>query len=345
MLPAYSLKGVSGKEGGMNGVAARVSASIRMLVIAAFACANASAAFAQSGSWNERPYNPPAGSKWSIVSQDDAEESHSSGERRERHVNMRAELTIDEKTPTGFKISYVVRDFTITGNVPGVDLMQTAFGSIKDIVVRGRADPAGKPFVVDNLEEVKTAMRGVVDRISKAFESKPQAGAILRQLLEGMLIVDGSEAARIYMEDLPTLAAGQNTGLKPGAVRREDEQLNSPLGGGKIKSVQVSRLTSWDDTAGKAFITRKREMDSAALKDVTVALTQKIMSAADNRATPQMLEQLKNVTFTMENEAVIEVQDGMSRRVDDRSYTFISLMGNSITKNEKKVVTVSPMPK
>jgi hypothetical protein len=330
----------------MNGVVARVGVSIRhMLIIVAVVGASASAAFAQSGPWTERPYNPPAGSKWSIVSQNDAEESHSTGERRESHINMRAELTIDEKTPTGYKISYVVRDFKITGNAPGVDIMQTAFGSIKDIVVRGRADPSGKPFVVDNLDEVKAAMRGVVDNMTKSFASKPQAAAILKQLLEGMLIVDGSEAARIYMEELPTLAAGQNTGLKPGGSRTEDEKINSPLGGGQIKSVLVSRLTSWDDTTGKAFITRKRQMDPAALKEVTVALTQKIMSAADSRATPQMLEQLKNVTFTIENEAVIEVQDGMARRVDDRSYSFISLMGNSITKNEKKVVTVSPLAK
>jgi hypothetical protein len=350
VLPAHSFRGAFGKEGDMNGVASRVGVFIRMFVIVAvFGAgvlgASASAAFAQSGPWNERPYNPPAGSKWSIVSQNDAEESHSSGERRERHVTTRAELTIDEKTPTGFKISYMVRDFTITGNVPGVDIMQTAFGSIKDIVVRGRADPSGKPFVIDNLEEVKTAMRGVVDRMSKAFEGKPQAGAILRQLLEGMLIVDGSEAARVYMEDLPTLAAAQNTGLKPGNSRTEEEQLPNPLGGGRIKSVLVSRLTSWDDATGKALITRKRQIDPVALKEVTVALTQKLMSAADSRTTPQMLEQLKNVTFTLENEAVIEVQDGMSRRIDDRSYSFISLMGNSITKNEKKVLTVSPMAK
>jgi hypothetical protein len=346
VLPAHSLKGVSGKEDDMNGVAARMGVSIRhALIIVAVVGASAPAAFAQSGPWTERPYSPSAGSKWSIVSQDDAEESHSTGERRERHVTTRAEMTIDEKTPTGFKISYVVRDFKITGNVPGIDIMQTAFGSIKDIVVRGRADPSGKPFVVDNLEEVKTAMRGVVDSMTKSFASKPQAAAVLKQLLEGMFVVDGSEAARIYMEDLPTLAAAQNTGLKPGASRTEEEQLPNPLGGGKIKAVLVSRLTSWDDAAGKALITRKRQIDPVALKEVTVALTQKIMAAADSRSTPQMLEQLKNVTFTLENEAVIEVQDGMARRIDDRSYSFINLMGNSITKNEKKVVTVSPLAK
>ena len=323
----------------------RVVLGLRAVATVALLGLCAPAALAQSGPWTERPYNPAAGSRWSIVSQTDTEETRAGGERRERHVNMRSELTIDEKTPTGFKISYVMRDLTVTGNAPGTELMQTAFGAIKDIVVRGRADPSGKPFVVDNLEEVKAAMRVVVERMAKAFESKPQAAVILKQLLEGMLIVDGSEAARIYMEDLPTLAAGQNTGLKPGGSRREDEKIDSPLGGGQIKATLVSRLTAWDQTTGKAFITRKREMDPQSLKDVTLALTQKIMSVATDKATPEIFEAMKGIKFTLENEAVIEVQDGMARRIDDRTYINTSLMGHSVTKIEKKVVTVTPLPK
>lgn len=302
-------------------------------------------ALAQSGPWTERPYNPPAGSRWSIVAQTDTEETRAGGERRDRHVNMRSELTIDEKTPTGFKISYVVRDISVTGNAPGIAVMQTAFGAMKDVVVRGRADPSGKPFVIDNLEEVKDAMRIVVERIVKSFESKPQAAAVLKEMLVNMFIVDGSEAARLYMEELPVLAAGQNTGLKPGGARREDEKMDSPLGGGAIKSTLVSRLTAWDETTGKAFITRTREMDAQALKEATLALTQKIMSAASDKATPQMLEQLKDIKFTLENEAVIEVQDGMARRVDDRTFMNTSLMGHTMTKIEKKVVTVTPLGK
>lgn len=321
-------------------------ATLVLRTVAAVALLGLSApVFAQSGPWTERPYNPPAGSRWSIVAQTDTEETRAGGERRDRHVNMRSELTIDEKTPTGFKISYVVRDISVTGNAPGIAVMQTAFGAIKDIVVRGRADPSGKPFVVDNLEEVKAAMRVVVERMAKAFESKPQAAVILKQMLVDMFIVDGSEAARLYMEELPVLAAGQNTGLKPGGVRREDEKMDSPLGGSAIKSTLVSRLTAWDETTGKAFITRKREMDAQALKEATLALTQKIMSAASDKATPQMLEQLKDIKFTLENEAVIEVQDGMARRVDDRTFMNTSLMGHTMTKIEKKVVTVTPLGK
>lgn len=322
----------------------RVTLGLRTVAAVALLGLCASA-FAQSGPWTERPYNPPAGSRWSIVAQTDTEETRTGGERRDRHVNMRSELTIDEKTSTGFKISYVVRDISVTGNAPGIAVMQTAFGAIKDIVVRGRADPSGKPFVVDNLEEVKDAMRIVVERIVKSFESKPQAAAVLKQMLINMFIVDGSEAARLYMEELPVLAAGQNTGLRPGGSRREDEKMDTPLGGGAIKSTLVSRLTAWDETTGKAFITRKREMDAQALKEATLALTQKIMSAASDKATPQMLEQLKDIKFTLENEAVIEVQDGMARRVDDRTFMNTSLMGHTMTKIEKKVVTVTPLGK
>jgi predicted transcriptional regulator len=331
-----------GKEGDMNGVAARMAVSIRLLLIV-IAGASASSAVAQTGPWTERPYDPPAGSRWSVLSQSDAEETPSGGPRRERHITMRSELTIDEKTPTGFKISYVMREMSITGNTPGVEIMQTAFGAIKDIVVRGRADPSGKPFVVDNLEEVKTAMRAVVERLVKLFESKPKAAAVLKELLESMLVVNGSEAARIYMEELPTLAAGQNTRLKPGDVRREDEQIDSPLGSGRLKTVLTSRLTSWDDTAGKAIITRKREYDAASLKEAVVALVRKLVSAADDKTTPQLLDQYKDIKFTLENEAVIDVQGGMARRYDDRTYSFVSLLGSTVTKMEKKVVTVTPL--
>jgi hypothetical protein len=334
---------LAGKEGDMAKLASRAGVSLRQILFMAALAASCASASAQP--WTERPYNPPAGSRWSIVAQTDSEETRAGGERRDRHINMRSELTIDEKTPTGFKISYVVRDMAVTGNAPGMAVMQTAFGAMKDIVVRGRADPSGKPFVVDNLEEVKDAMRIVVERIVKSFESKPQAATVLKEMLVNMFVVDGSEAARLYMEELPVLSAGQNTGLKPGDTRREDEKIDSPLGGGAIKSVLISRLTAWDETTGKAFITRKREMDAQALKEATLALTQKIMSAAPDKATPQMLEQLKDIKFTLENEAVIEVHDGMARRVDDRTFMNTSLAGQTMTKIEKKVVTVAPLAK
>lgn len=327
----------------MAKLASRAGVSLRQILFMAALAASCASASAQP--WTERPYNPPAGSRWSIVAQTDSEETRAGGERRDRHINMRSELTIDEKTPTGFKISYVVRDMAVTGNAPGMAVMQTAFGAMKDIVVRGRADPSGKPFVVDNLEEVKDAMRIVVERIVKSFESKPQAATVLKEMLVNMFVVDGSEAARLYMEELPVLSAGQNTGLKPGDTRREDEKIDSPLGGGAIKSVLISRLTAWDETTGKAFITRKREMDAQALKEATLALTQRIMSAAPDKATPQMLEQLKDIKFTLENEAVIEVHDGMARRVDDRTFMNTSLAGQTMTKIEKKVVTVAPLAK
>jgi hypothetical protein len=334
---------LAGKEGDMAKLASRAGVSLRQILFMAALAASCASASAQP--WTERPYNPPAGSRWSIVAQTDSEETRAGGERRDRHINMRSELTIDEKTPTGFKISYVVRDMAVTGNAPGMAVMQTAFGAMKDIVVRGRADPSGKPFVVDNLEEVKDAMRIVVERIVKSFESKPQAATVLKEMLVNMFVVDGSEAARLYMEELPVLSAGQNTGLKPGDTRREDEKIDSPLGGGAIKSVLISRLTAWDETTGKAFITRKREMDAQALKEATLALTQRIMSAAPDKATPQMLEQLKDIKFTLENEAVIEVHDGMARRVDDRTFMNTSLAGQTMTKIEKKVVTVAPLAK
>ena len=84
------------------------------------------------------------------------------------------------------------------------------------------------------------------------------------------------------MENLPVLAIGQNSGLKPGMIKREDEKVDSPLGGPPIKSVLSTRLASWDDKAGTAQIVRKREMDPDALKAMTIDLARKFVAAADN---------------------------------------------------------------
>jgi hypothetical protein len=92
---------------------------------------------------------------------------------------------------------------------------------VKDIVVRACTDKTGKPVAVENLDEVKSTLRTVIDRMVKAFEQKPQVAGFIRQMLEGFLVADEKAAVTALMEDLPVLAAGQNTGLKPGEAARE----------------------------------------------------------------------------------------------------------------------------
>ncbi len=295
--------------------------------------------------YTERAYNPPVGSRWSIVSSSESEQIGGGGAPKTQQIRSRAELTIEEKLADGFRVTYVNRELNVTGNAPGTEIGATALGALKGIVVRARTDKSGRPVAVENLDEVRSAIRTMIERMAKAFEQKPQIAGFIRQMMEGFLIADEKAAATSLMEDLPALAAGQNTGLKPGEVRREQDETANPLGGAAIKSSLVTRISEWNDKAGTVRFTRKSEMDAEALKTATLDMVRKLAAVADGKITPEMLEMSKQITFTTESTTLIDVRDGMTTNIDDRATSGISLKGQSMRKVEKKTVSVTPLAK
>ncbi len=330
----------------MNGVAARMRVAIRhMLIVMAVTGAGATAALAQSGPWTERAYNPPVGSKWSIVSVSEGEEIRPPNGNRTQTIRTVSELTIDEKLADGFRVSFVTRDLQMTGNTPGLEIAATAFGAVKNIVVRARTDAAGKPVSVENLDEVKSVLKTVIDKVVESAKSNPQVAAVIRQMLEGMLVVDDKAAVKALMEDPIALSGGQGTGLKPGAVKREADDLPSPLGGGVLKSTLITRLSQWDDKAGTARVTRVREMDADALKAVVVAIARKLSAAASDKVTPEVIEMMKKVSMDITSTTQYDTRDGMTMAIEDTGTTTASVTGITFKKFEKKMVTVTPMAK
>ncbi len=292
--------------------------------------------------WSEPKYNPEVGSTWSVVSVSDSEDMRPGGQRLTQQIRSRTEFTIDEKLPDGFRISYVTREIKIVGNAPGNQIAEMAFSAMKDIVVHGRTDASGKPVAVENFDEVKSTMRTVIARMTQAFEKQPKVADVVRQMMSGILDVGPARAAEVYMEDLPPLAAGQTTGIVPGGVRRQNESTPSPIGAGAMKSTLETRLESFDAASGKARYVRKRVFDKDSMRTVVLALSEKLMSATDKKAqTPEILRQIKDISFDIESEAVISVEGGMTRRIDDRSVTTARLMGHQMRKVEKKTVAVT----
>lgn len=313
---------------------------LRILAAAAILAFGAQAALSQS--WTERPYNPPVGSLWSIVSETSTVETRAGGEQRTQQVKVRSELTIEEKLADGFRISYVNREMQVTGNTAVSGILNDAFGAMKGIVIRARTDASGKPVLVENLDEVKAALTALVDRMVERFQAKPQIGAFVRQMMNSMIMVDAKKAATSYLDEMPSLAVGQGNGLKPGDVRRENDEVQSPIGNIAFKSTLVTRLVSWDDRTGKARVVRKRETDPESLKTVVTMLARQLLNAADQGAqTPEMLEVMKQVKFSIESETRYDVEDGMTRAVDDRSTTTASAMGHTFRKDEHKTVAVT----
>lgn len=299
-----------------------------------------SGALAQT--YTERPYNPPAGSKWQIVADTTTAENRPGAGNRNERIQTRAELVIDEKLPEGFRVTYTNRSIDVSGNAPSTKLVGDAYSAMRDIPIRGRLDKAGRPVEVENLAEVKTTMRGVVEKIVAKFDSNPKAAALIAQMFRGLLDVEGRDAAAIYLEELPQLAAVQNIGLQPGNVRKDTESNPSPIGNVTFKTILTTRLDSFDDKAGHARFIRKREYDKESLRDAIMDMARKLAAVGDDKTIPpEAIEMIKKVNFTIEGETVYNVDNGMTVWIDDREFTTASVMGTTFTKQQKKTVAVT----
>jgi stage III sporulation protein SpoIIIAA len=74
-------------------------------------------------------------------------------------------------------------------------------------------------------------------------------------------------------------------------------------------------------------------------------MVRKLQPAADGQITPQMVEAMKQIVFTMTSESVFTVEDGMTRGIVENSTIEVSLAGHTFTKAEKKTVAVTPLPR
>jgi hypothetical protein len=307
------------------------------------AVTGATASVAQDGPWTERRYDPPAGSKWQIVSKSTTVENRPGTGNRDEQLEIRADLTIDEKLPEGFRITYINRSFEVGGSTPVAKLLGNAYGAMTDIPIRGRLDAAGRPVAVENLAEVKASMRKVIDGLAAKFESNPKAAAFVRQVMQSVLDAEGRDAAAMYFEELAQLAEVQNIGLRPGAVRKENESRPSPFGT-NLKTVLTTRLDSYDDRAGTARFLRKREFDKDSLHEAVTELAGKLAPLGDNKTiTPAVIELMKKIDFSIEGETVYNVDNGMTTWIDDREFIRASVAGTTVTKQRKKTVTVRKM--
>ncbi|MCW5683239.1 MAG: hypothetical protein KIT85_02500 [Pseudolabrys sp.] len=297
---------------------------------------------ARSQPWTEAPYNPPVGSRWIVTAQSASDEQRPDGARQNKTLS-RYELTIEEKTATGYRISYVNRALEVDGNAPGLKIVAPAFEAMRGIVVRASTDAGGKPVSIDNLDEVRGTMRKVIDGIADGFKEKPQVAQVMRQMMESMFLADGVAATTAYLENVPQLAMGQNTGLKPGDSRETVEQTKAPVGNGTIKTTLTTRMVSWNDGDRKVRYAQVRAMDPQGLRDFLQSFIDQLGNAASPEfRSPQMQELLKKTDFSIDSTTLIDVENGMTRAIDETSTTRVSLMGQTMSKRENRRITVSP---
>lgn len=293
----------------------------------------------------ERPYDPPVGSHWTIEAAASSDEARPEG-LRHQSIKTRAELSIDEKTADGFRITYVNRGATAEGNVPMLPIMLSALKALENVPIHATTDLAGKPVRVDNLDEAKAAMRNMLGTMMEPFHDKPQLVAVLAQMVNGLIEVDANQAAATYMEELPALAKAQNTGMKPGEVRRSTKTVDNPLGGAAgLKLNATFELTEDDAATGKLVFVQTSSYDEASMKELMQSVTNKLLAATGDPAQTERIAKLvKEMVLTQDERTTFEVEEGMTRKIAKKSVTVAHLLGHSLTKTETKTVTVTPAP-
>jgi hypothetical protein len=290
----------------------------------------------------ERPYNPPVGSHWIIESETSAEQARPDGPRTSR-IKTRTELTIDERTADGFRVSYVNLGATAEGNDPAVPLLRSAARALENVTIRATTDASGKPLRVDNLDEAKAAMRAMKDELLEPFKDKPQLVAVVDQMMSHLIEVDADQAASAYVEELPLLAKAQGTGMNLGDVRRSSKTADNPLGGGGLKSNTTFEMTGADAATGKLTFVNTTSYDAESMKDFIQSFAKKAFASVGDNVRPGLIDNLTaSMKLSLDERTVFEVEDGMTRKVSEKSDTFASTLGHTVSKTETRTLTVTP---
>jgi hypothetical protein len=293
---------------------------------------------ARAAEWVERPFDPPAGSRW-IIQLDTTTEEERDGRLQKTARSMTAELNVEQKLADGFRITYVVRKAAYEGDARTAGLVEPLNKLFENLVVRATTSANGTPLHIDNLDEVAATAQAAIDRLAAAAASKVEADT-LRKLAKQMLLADEGQAPKIYLSSLATLALGQNTGLHPGETRRAVDEAHIPFGGAPIKSNTTLAIDNADPATGKVRFVRTAEYDPDSIREFFSALARRL-GASDGRTLDEVLSQL---ALAFDSRAEIDVDDGMTRSFRQDDSATATFEGRTTIKRAHKLLTVTPAP-
>jgi hypothetical protein len=303
--------------------------------LAAFGAARAVAA--------EVVYDPPAGSRWIVETETRGEETRPEGSTTSL-VRTRIELTVEQKTPDGFRMSWIQRGSTVEGNARSVPLQRAYAGVLENVVIRASTDLTGKPLRIDNLDEAKAAMRRSADALAPQFAEMPARRALFEQLMSELTEVSAEGAPSVYVNALTLLATAQNTGMKPREFRLMSRPAENPLGGDALKSNERFELTD-ADAAGRLTFVSVTSIDAASMNDFMQSFARSLLAASGDSVTRERVDMLvQSMVFSFDKQAELEVEDGMTRKVSEISTTVFRGMEQNLTQTEARTIVVRPAP-
>jgi hypothetical protein len=306
-------------------------------VVAAIATFDVAPAFAA-----EPVYDPQVGSRWTVETEARSEEVRPDGTATSL-TRTRGELTIEQKTADGFRVSYVQRDATVEGNARSVPLSRAYMKVLENVVIRASTDPAGKPLRIDNLDEAKAAMRDAASGLTEQFDRRPATRALFDQLMSQLVEVGAENAASVYVDALGVLAVAQNTGMKAGDFKLVTKPAENPLGGDALKSTERFELVDAD--AARLKFVSVTSVDAADMNEFMQSFARGLLAASGDSVTPERVRQLVNsMVFSFDKRAEFEVEGGMTRKVAENSRTVFRGLEQNLIQSEMRTITVTPAP-
>ncbi len=296
---------------------------------------------ARADDWVERPFDPPASSRWIIQSNETTRDDRDGAEHTSVAAQT-AELTIEGKTDEGFRITYLVRNGHYEGDARTAALVDPVLKALESVRVQATTARNGMPLRIDNLAEVKAAGRAAIDDLVARFADRPQQAEVMRQLATRILITNAEQAPAVYLKSLATLALGQNTGLKPGETRHNDNDVVDLFGGAPIKARTTLRIDSADPASGNVRYVRTRTFDPDALREFLTKLAQQLVGKQMPAA--QFEKFLQQFRMTLDSRTEIDVEQGMTRAVREDDVTKAGTPGHTVVKHAHNVLTVARAP-
>jgi hypothetical protein len=290
---------------------------------------------AAADTWKEPKFDPPVGSKWTIDREVDVEKN-SGGTIVGHTLKETALLTVEAKTADGFIVTYTRQSSSYEGDPSGAATQRIVFEAQQGLAIRVETDAAGKPLRIVNFDEVKAALKKALDA-EPITTANPDAIAKMRELNDRMLAVDDKLAAELFLDDLPTLAMGQNTGLKPGEIAKNVLPVANALTTGLTRTVMMSIADS-DPATGKVSYLMTQTYDADAMRTL-VAETVRQMNPAASGA--QVMEQaIKTAVLSTIIRAQLDVEAGMTRELRQQSVMSFRAPGATAVTSEDELVTI-----
>lgn len=292
---------------------------------------------AAADGWVEPKFDPPVGSKWTINRELDVEKN-SGGVLVGHTLKETALLTIEAKTADGFIVTYTRQSSSYDGDAVGAAEQRIAFQAQQGLAIRVETDAAGKPLRIVNLAEVTAALKKALDA-EPVTTANPKAIAKIRELNERLLAVDDKLAAELYLDDLPTLALAQNTGLKPGDIGKRVLPVANAMSGGLTRTVMMS-IANADPATGRVRYLMTQTYDADAMRTLVAETVRQINPDSSGAAVVE--QAIKNAVLSTVIRARLDVEGGMTRELHQQSVTSFRAPGTLSVTSEDELVIVSP---